>query len=200
MFDFFNVFYYTIFINKKGDEIVKKIKLKRLKLKSVYTRYMLIFMAIMFFTVAILGVLVTTIAGNYATETKRNELYETNVLFKKTVLSMSGEYESIEKQLKSNETALRENLSFAFFAMSDCGVIITDNQGKIAFFAYRDAQSGEPILLYGDGALSKNEVINKLQINKNILLDIYESRNVFRDSDMGDLFTKSVDFLCIRNF
>ena len=173
---------------------MKKLKLKKLRLKSVYTRYMLIFMAIMFFTVAILGVLVTTIAGNYATETKRNELYETNVLFKKTVLSMSGEYESIEKQLKSNETALRENLSFAFFAMSDCGVIITDNQGKIAFFAYRDAQSGEPILLYGDGALSKNEVINKLQINKNILLDIYESRNIFRDSDMGDLFTKSVDF------
>ncbi len=173
---------------------MKRLNFKKLKLKSVYTRYMLIFMAIMFFTVTILGVLVTTIVGNYATETKKNELYETNILFKKTVLGMNGEYDSLENQLKTNEIALRENLSFAFFAMSDCGVIITDNQGKIAFFAYRDAQSGEPILLYGDGVASKNDVINKIQINENILRDIYESRNVFRDSDMGDLFTKSVDF------
>ena len=50
--------------------------MKRLRLKSVYTRYMLIFMTIMFFTVAILGILVTTIVGNYATETKKKEKYK----------------------------------------------------------------------------------------------------------------------------
>ena len=140
---------------------MKKLKFKKLKLKSVYTRYMLIFMAIMFFTVAILGILVTTIAGNYATETKKNELSETNRLFRTTVLAMNGEYETLEEKLKANESELRENLSFAFFAMSDCGVVITDNKGKIAFFAYRDASSGEPVILYGDTATQNKDIIGK---------------------------------------
>ena len=117
---------------------MKKISLKKLKLKSVYTRYMLIFMAIMFFTVAILGILVTTIVGNYATETKKKGLYDTNVLFRTTVLGMNGDYETLEERLKAYEAPLRDNLSVAFFAMSDCGVVITDNQGSIAFFAYRE--------------------------------------------------------------
>ncbi len=167
--------------------------MKKLKLKSVYTRYMLIFMAIMFFTVAILGILVTTIVGNYATETKKKELYDTNILFRTTVLGMNGEYETLEDQLKAYEIALRENLSVAFFAMSDCGVVITDNQGKIAFFAYRDATSGEPVILYGDAVIQNEDVISKNQINEDIMRDIYASRNIYRDSDLGDFFSKSVD-------
>ena len=79
---------------------MRKINIKKLRLKSVYTRYMLIFMAIMFFTVAILGILVTTIARNYATETKKNELSETNRLFRTTVLAMNGEYETLESAKK----------------------------------------------------------------------------------------------------
>ena len=172
---------------------MKKINIKKLKLKSVYTRYMLIFMAIMFFTVAILGILVTTIVGNYATETKKKELYDTNILFRTTVLGMNGEYETLEEQLKAYEIALRENLSVAFFAMSDCGVVITDNQGKIAFFAYRDANSGEPVILYGDTATQNKDIIGKNQINADIMRDIYNSRNIYRDSDLGDFFSKSVD-------
>lgn len=167
--------------------------MKRLRLKSVYTRYMLIFMTIMFFTVAILGILVTTIVGNYATETKKKELYDTNILFRTTVLGMNGEYETLEEQLKAHELALRENLSVAFFAMSDCGVVITDNQGQIAFFAYRDAKSGEPVIFYGDTVIQNKEIINKNQINEAIMRDIYASRNIYRDSDLGDFFSKSVD-------
>lgn len=172
---------------------MKKMNLRKLKLKSVYTRYMLIFMAIMFFTVAILGILVTTIVGNYATETKKKELYDTNILFRTTVLGMNGEYETLEEQLKAYEIALRENLSVAFFAMSDCGVVITDNKGKIAFFAYRDANSGEPVILYGDTATQNKDIIGKNQINADIMRDIYNSRNIYRDSDLGDFFSKSVD-------
>lgn len=171
---------------------MKRFNFKKLKLKSVYTRYMLIFMAIMFFTVAILGILVTTIVGNYATETKKRELSDTNLLFKTTVLGMNGEHETLEEKLRVYEIVLRENLSVAFFAMSDCGVVITDSQGKIAFFAYRDTQSGEPIILYGDDILSKG-LIEKNQINKSIMLDIYSSRNIYMDSDLGDFFSKSVD-------
>ena len=171
---------------------MKKFNIKKLKLKSVYTRYMLIFMAIMFFTVAILGILVTTIVGNYSTETKRKGLYDTNILFKTTVLGMNDEFETVEEKLKNYEKVLRENLSVAFFAMSDCGVIITDNQGKVAFFAYRDSQSGEPVILYGDNALN-NDLLGSTQISKSIMIDIYSSRSIYKDSDLDDFFTQSVD-------
>ena len=167
--------------------------MKRLKFKSVYTRYMLIFMAIMFFTVAILGILVTTIVGNYATETKKKELYETNILFRTTVLGMNGDYEQLTDKLKSHENALKENLNVAFFAMSDCGVIIADSQGDIALYAYRDSKSGEPVIMYGNEIASELEIINKNTISANIMKDIYSSRNIYRDSDLGDFFSKSVD-------
>ena len=172
---------------------MKKFSLKRLRFKSVYTRYMLIFMAIMFFTVAILGILVTTIVGNYSRESKKKELYDTNILFRTTVLGMNGDFETLEEQLKAYEIALRDNLSVAFFAMSDCGVIITDNKGQIAFFAYRDEKSGEPVILYGEEILAKDDIVNRERLSESVLLEIYESRNIYRDSDLGDFFSKSVD-------
>ena len=150
-------------------------------------------MAIMFFTVAILGILVTTIVGNYATETKKKELYETNILFRTTVLGMNGDYEQLTDKLKSHENALKENLNVAFFAMSDCGVIIADSQGDIALYAYRDSKSGEPVIMYGNEIASELEIINKNTISANIMKDIYSSRNIYRDSDLGDFFSKSVD-------
>ncbi len=167
--------------------------MKRFKLKSVYTRYMLIFMAIMFLTVSILSILVTTIVGNYANETKEKELYDTNILFRTTVQGMNGEYESLEKKLKANEAILKENLSVAFFAMSDCGIVITDSQGNISFFAYRDAESGEPVILYGSDAVKNDGIIAKNQIPESIMKEIYAERSVFDDSNLRNFFAKSVD-------
>ena len=175
----------------------KKFNLKKLKLKSVYTRYMLVFMAIMFFTTAILGVLVTAIVGNYTTETKKKELYDTNVLFKTTVLGMNGEYDSLEEKLKAHEKPIRENLTVAFFAMSDCGVVITDNVGKVVLFAYREADSGESVILYGDSIAANKDLVNKTQISEYIMRDIYKSRSIFKDSDLDDFFSKSVDFYAV---
>lgn len=167
--------------------------MRRLKLKSVYTRYMLIFMAIMFFTVAILGILVTTIVGNYATETKKKELYDTNILFRTTVLGMNGEYGALEDKLKAYEAPLRENLSVAFFAMSDCGIVITDNQGNVAFFAYRDSNSGEPVILYGEDIINNQGIISSVQLSEGILTEIYTERSISADSNLRDFFSRSVD-------
>ena len=172
---------------------MKKISFKGLRLKSVYTRYMLIFMAIMFFTVAILGILVTTMVGNYASETKKKGLYDTNVLFRTTVLGMNGEYEDLESKLKAYEPVLRENLSVAFFAMSDCGIVITDNQGNVAFFAYRDSKSGEPIILYGNNVLTEQGIILRLKLSEGTIKQIYNERSISVDSNLKDFFSKSVD-------
>lgn len=172
---------------------MKKLSLKKLKLKSVYTRYMLIFMAIMFFTVAIIGILVTTIVGNYARETKKKELYDTNILFRTTVLGMNGEYEKLEDKLKAYEAPLRENLSVAFFAMSDCGIVITDNQGIVAFFAYMDSENGEPVILYGDDILNNQGIISKQQLSEGIMKEIYAERSISTDSNLRDFFSRSVD-------
>lgn len=172
---------------------MKKFSFKGLRLKSVYTRYMLIFMAIMFFTVAILGILVTTIVGNYASETKKKGLYDTNVLFRTTVLGMNGEYEDLESKLKAYEPVLRENLSVAFFAMSDCGIVITDNQGNVAFFAYRDSKSGEPIILYGNNVLTEQGIILRLKLSEGTVKQIYNERSISVDSNLKDFFSKSVD-------
>ena len=168
--------------------------MKRLRLKSVYTRYMLIFMLIMLVTVAILSILVTTIVGNYANETKKKELYDTNILFRTTVQGMNEEYEGLDKKLKANESALKENLSVAFFAMSDCGIIITDNLGNVAFFAYRDSQSGEPVIIYGNEEISKHGIVAKKQISQAVMEEIYAERSVFSDSSLRNFFTKSVEF------
>ena len=166
--------------------------MKRLKLKSVFTKYMLIFMLLIIFIAVILGTMVTTIASNYTREARQRELYDTNLLFKTSVLGMSGEYETLEEKLKANETQILENLNVALFATPDCGVIILDSQGKIAFFAYKDADTSELVVKYGEKANQDSNIILKSQLSESFMWDIYEERNMSSASNLGDFFSKSV--------
>lgn len=168
--------------------------MKRLKLKSVFTKYMIIFMLLILFIAIILGVMVTTIANNYTKEARQRELYDTNLLFKTSLLGMSGEYDTLEGRLKANESQIMENLNVALFATPDCGVIILDPTGKIAFFAYKDAQTSELVVKYGEKANLDSTIISKSQLSENYMREIYEKRNLSSSSDLGDFFSKGVIF------
>ncbi len=166
--------------------------MKRLRLKSVFTKYMIIFMLLIIFIAIILGVMVTTIANNYTKEARQRELYDTNLLFKTSVLGMSGEYETLEDRLKANEVQIMENLNVALFATPDCGVIILDQTGKIAFFAYKDAQTSELVVKYGEKANVDSAIISKSQLSLDYMKEIYEKRNLSSTSHLDSFFSKSV--------
>ncbi len=168
--------------------------MKRLRLKSVFTKYMIIFILLIVFIAIILGVMVTTIANNYTKEARQRELYDTNLLFKTSVLGMKGEYDTLEERLKANEAQIMENLNVALFATPDCGVIILDSTGKIAFFAYKDAQTSKLVVNYGEKANFGSDIILKSQLSESYMLDIYEKRNLSSTSDLGDFFSKGVIF------
>ena len=48
-------------------------------LKSIHTRYMLTFMAIMILTIVILGIIITNIVNNFTLDLKLKEMYESSV-------------------------------------------------------------------------------------------------------------------------
>jgi len=168
--------------------------MKKLRLKSVFAKYMLIFMVVIIFIAAIISVMVTTIARSYTREERQRQLYDTNLLFKTTVLGMKGEYETLEERLKANEPKLIENLGVALFASPDCGVLILDSQGQIAFFAYKDAQTSELVVKYGNSANDDSEIISAYRLSAGTMLQIYEDRNLANDSNLGGFFSKSVIF------
>lgn len=168
--------------------------MKKLRLKSVSTKYMIIFMLVIVLIAMIMGVTISTIATNHTRESQQQELYDTNLLFKATLLGMDGEYETLEDQLKANESQIMENLNVAFFATPDCGVIILDNKGKIAFFAYKDAQTSELVVKYGETAYLSSDVISSAYLSEDLMRSIYEERNLAGSDDLSSFFSKSVIF------
>ena len=151
-------------------------------------------MLLIFFIATIIGVMVASIARTYAKEERQKELYDTNLLFKATMLGLNGEYETLEKQLKANEAQLIENLGVALFSSHDCGVLILDNKGNVAFFAYKDAATSELVVKYGASANESSEIIAHDKLRDSEMLEIYEKRNFSSESNLGGFFSKSVIF------
>ncbi len=167
--------------------------MKKFKLKSVFAKFVLIFMAIILLTATILGIMVTTIVSNYTNEERQKELSDTNLLFRTSILGMSGEYDSLEQKLKAYEEQLRENLSVALFATPDGGIIILDSVGNIAFFAYKDSKTSELVIKYGKDALIDGGIIAKTSLSEAYMKDIYSIRKGLFYSDLDDFFSKSVN-------
>ena len=71
--------------------------MKKLKFKSVFIKYTIVFMAVIILTATILGVMVTTIVGKYTLESRQKQLYDANLLFKTSVLGFGGEYDREER-------------------------------------------------------------------------------------------------------
>ena len=169
--------------------------MKKLKFKSVFTKYVIIFMAVIILTAAILGIMVTTIVGKYTLESRQKSLYDANLLFKTTVSNFAkAEDENLEQKLKDNEAQLKENLTVALFGMPECGVIILDNVGNIAFFAYKDTKTSDLVFKYGEEALVNSQILQQSKLSERYMWDIYEERNVSNDSSLNSFFTKSVVF------
>ena len=169
------------------------IAMKKIKHQSVFTKFVLTFMAVILLLAIILGFSITTIVKNYTNEETQKELSDTSLLFKTSILGMSGEYDTLEEKLMAHEAQLRENLSVALFAKPDCGIIILDNVGNIAFFAYKDSKTSELVIKYGKNALIDGGIIAKSTLSEGYLREIYESRKNSMDSDLGDFFSKSVN-------
>ena len=168
--------------------------MKKLKFKSVFIKYTIVFMAVIILTATILGVMVTTIVGKYTLESRQKQLYDANLLFKTSVLGFGGEYDSFEEKLKANESQLRENLTVALFGIPECGVIILDNVGNIAFFAYKDTKTSDLVVVYGEEANEKSDILYKSQLSERYMWEVYDDRNMSSDSTLGNFFSKSVIF------
>ena len=167
--------------------------MKRIKLRSVFTKFLLIFLAVILLTATILGITITSIVSSYTNEETQKELSDTSLLFKTSVLAMKGEYDTLEQRLKSNEEQLRENLTVALFAKPDCGIIILDNVGKISFFAYKDSKTSELVINYGEAAVKDDGIINSGALSEEHLYTIYEVRKYSTDSDLSGFFSKRVN-------
>ena len=185
---------FTLFLTYNIDRKKKgTMAMKRIRLKSVFTKFVLTFMAVILLLAIILGFSITTIVRNYTNEETQKELSDTSLLFKTTVLGMSGEYDTLENKLRANEEQLRENLSVALFAKPDCGIIILDNTGNIAFFAFKDSKTSNLEIKYGKNALFDGGIIEKPTLSERNMWDIYEVRKAATESDLDNFFKKPVN-------
>ena len=85
------------------------IAMKKIKHQSVFTKFVLIFMAVIMLLAVVLGLAITYIVENYTNEETQKELSDTSLLFKTSILGMSGEYDTLEEKLMAHEVQIREN-------------------------------------------------------------------------------------------
>ena len=97
-------------------------------LKSIHTRYMLTFMAIMIVTILTLGIIITNIISNFTLDLKLKEMYESNVTasayFK--VDEENGELPEIQDENGKLSPALEDTLKTLFLISPQTGVLIFD--------------------------------------------------------------------------
>ena len=122
-------------------------------LKSIHTRYMLTFMAIMILTIVILGIIITNIITNFTLDLKLKEMYESSV----TVSS----YFKLEKndtelpQIKDEDgnldKALENTLKTLFMISPQTGVLVFDADGKLILHAQKQDDGIDGIFEYKKG-------------------------------------------------
>ena len=106
-------------------------------LKSIHTRYMLTFMAIMILTILILGIIITNIISNFTLDLKLKEMYESSV-------TVSSYFKADEKDGTMPEITdengvinsnLADTLKTLFLISPQTGVLVFDGEGILLLHA-----------------------------------------------------------------
>ncbi|MBQ8840602.1 MAG: HAMP domain-containing histidine kinase [Clostridia bacterium] len=106
-----------------------------IKIKSVSTRYMLIFMAIIVITVLILGIIITSIVSSFSLDTKLKETYNANQVFYMYYDNIENKTDSLEENIKKNEAMLEETLEMIRLVSSSCEIALFDKSGELIYYA-----------------------------------------------------------------
>lgn len=106
-----------------------------LKTKSVSTRYMLIFMAIILVTVLIMGIIITSIVSSFSLDTKLKETYNANQLFYMFYDDVDNKEGSIHQILTTNQQQLDKTMELMALTSVSCDMVVFDERGTFVYYA-----------------------------------------------------------------
>lgn len=164
-------------------------------LKSIHTRYMLTFMAIMIITILILGIIITNIISSFSLDTKLKELYETNVqvssYFK--VKPTDGELPPIQNENDFKfDPILDETLDTIFLISPQAGILVFDDQGELILFA---SKQGDDIVTSSEYDKDKMDGITEKQTLPTSFLNQIARNKVVSTSDTADGYFNDTVYL-----
>ena len=117
----------------------------KVKIKSVSTRYMLIFMAVMIVVVIIMGVIITTIVSSFSLDTKMKDMYDVNRMFNKYYDKIDKNGKTLDESLKSSENELNEMLDLIFINSPYCDLLLFNLDGELEMYASQEEDGKEVI-------------------------------------------------------
>lgn len=158
--------------------------------KSISTRYMIIFMAIMTVTALILGITIASIIGSFSLDTKKEDLSNANIILKDSIDSIEiGD--DIEGAIKDNEQALIDTLSVVNLTIPNTSYLIVDKDGVIVAYLNDSMRQNEEIL-YGPAILEERNLVNRLRISSNDISYIEREGDVSMNNTLDGVFTQRV--------
>lgn len=119
-------------------------------LKSIHTRYMLIFMVIMILTIVILGIIITNIISNFTLDLKLKEMYESNVTISSYFKAEeeNGELPEVASEEGEINPTLMETLRTLFLISPQTGVLVFDGEGNLLLHSSKTDDGIESIIKY----------------------------------------------------
>lgn len=160
-------------------------------LRTITTKYMMIFMTLIILTVFVLATMIATILSNYAIDTKMEDLSTSNILFKSYYREIEQEGD-MEEKFKSTENTLSQVLSITFLTTESCEIIVADANGNIVMHATKSEFEPSPVITYfSDGGVSI-PMLNMNVIPQKTLTELLEEGNVSMNNNCNDLFDSHV--------
>ena len=161
-------------------------------LKSIHTRYMLTFMAIMILTVLILGIIITNIISSFSLDTKLKELYETNLqvssYFK--VQETDGELPPIKTGENEIFKPLDETINTVLLISPQVGVLVFDENGELLLSARK--QNDEVIKTSNYDEVKLGEIIEEQTLPASFLSRIERDKVVSLSDTADGYFSENV--------
>ena len=161
-------------------------------LKSIHTRYMLTFMAIMIVTILTLGIIITNIISNFTLDLKLKEMYESNVTasayFK--VDEENGELPEIQDENGKLSPALEDTLKTLFLISPQTGVLIFDGEGNLLLHATKNENEIVSAFEYDNEKLP--EIIEKQALPTGILNRLKNNNAISMQDSCDGYFDKEV--------
>lgn len=161
-------------------------------LKSIHTRYMLTFMAIMIVTILTLGIIITNIISNFTLDLKLKEMYESNVTasayFK--VDEEDGELPKIQGENGKLSPALEDTLKTLFLISPQTGVLVFDGEGNLLLHATKNENEIVSAFEYDNEKLP--EIIEKQALPTGILNRLKNNNAISMQDSCDGYFDKEV--------
>lgn len=148
-------------------------------LKSIHTRYMLTFMAIMILTILILGIIIASIVSNFSLDMKLKEVYsahsKASYYFKPD--EKNGKLPQIsDPQTGGLDSELDEILDTILLVSPQSGILVFDDKGDLLLYAAKDGESNVISQKYEEGKIPN--LIQKQTLPKGFLQDLMSEGGV----------------------